>query len=170
MLENEKERILREQMVSLERIAEENVKFEARKKEKQDVQVQIRQMREQLTIKKQKLIDELKEMRKEFHLNNDTESQYSTLQANKAENHKRLNATAGLSDFSGSRLRDRSTNYGQTGTQSKFKQGSKMPKLGGQTFNATSGNSGVISDRNSLDEGMSTLSNVPTNLRKHTEN
>ena len=31
-------------------------------------------MREQLTIKKQKLIDELKEMRKEFHLNNDTES------------------------------------------------------------------------------------------------
>lgn len=101
-------------MVSLERIAEENVKFEARKKEKQDVQVQIRQMREQLTIKKQKLIDELKEMRKEFHLNNDTEkeSQYSTLQAN----NKRLNATAGLSDFSGSRLRDRSTNYGQTGT------------------------------------------------------
>lgn len=71
-------------MVSLERIAEENVKFVARKKEKQDVQVQIRQMREQLTIKKQKLIDELKEMRKEFHLNNDTESQadkdqYSTL-------------------------------------------------------------------------------------------
>lgn len=166
MLDNEKERILREQMASLERIAEENVKFEARKKEKQDVQVQIRQMREQLTIKKQKLIDELKEMRKEFHLNNDTESQYSTLQAN----NKRLNATAGLSDFSGSRLRDRSTNYGQTGTQSKFKQGNKMPKLGGQTFNATSGNSGVISDRNSLDEGMSTLSNVPTNLRKHMKN
>lgn len=71
-------------MVSLERIAEENVKFVARKKEKSQVQVQIRQMREQLTIKKQKLIDELKEMRKEFHLNNDTESQadkdqYSTL-------------------------------------------------------------------------------------------
>ena len=101
-------------MVSLERIAEENVKFVARKKEKQDVQVQIRQMREQLTIKKQKLIDELKEMRKEFHLNNenDEKSQYSTLQAN----NKRLNATAGLSDFSNSRLRDRSTNYGQTGT------------------------------------------------------
>ena len=101
-------------MVSLERIAEENVKFEIRKKEKQDVQVQIRQMREQLTIKKQKLIDELKEMRKEFHLNNenDEKSQYSTLQAN----NKRQNATAGLSDFSNSRLRDRSTNYGQTGT------------------------------------------------------
>ena len=165
VLENEKGRILRDQMVSLERIAEENVKFEVRKKEKQDVQVQIRQMREQLTIKKQKLIDELKEMRKEFHLNNDTESQYSTLQAN-----NKLNATAGLSDFSGSRLRDRSTNYGQTGTQSKFKQGSKIPKIGGHTFNATSGNSGVISDRNSLDEGMSALSNVPTNLRKHVKN
>jgi hypothetical protein len=52
VLENEKDRILRDQMVSLERIAEENVKFEIRKKEKQDVQVQIRQMREQLTIKK----------------------------------------------------------------------------------------------------------------------
>jgi|TARA_B110000285_G_C15119127_1_gene615993 hypothetical protein len=46
VLDNEKGRILRDQMVSLERIAEENVKFEARKKEKQDVQVQIRQMRE----------------------------------------------------------------------------------------------------------------------------
>jgi len=45
-----------------------------------------------------------------------------------------------------------------------------MPKLGGHTFNATSGNSGVISDRNSLDEGMSALSNVPTNLRKHVKN
>lgn len=99
-------------MVSLERIAEENVKFEIRKKEKQDVQVQIRQMREQLTIKKQKLIDELKEMRKEFHLNNENEEkiQYSTIQ------NKRFNATAGLSDYSGSRLRDKSTNYGQTGT------------------------------------------------------
>ena len=65
-------------MVSLERIAEENVKFEIRKKEKQDVQVQIRQMREQLTIKKQKLIDELKEMRKEFHLNNENEDELDT--------------------------------------------------------------------------------------------
>lgn len=113
-------------------------------------------MREQLTIKKQKLIDELKEMRKEFHLNNDTESQYSTMQVAK------LNATAGLSDFSESRLRDRSTNYGQTGTQSKFKT-NKLAKLGGNNYNTSNANSGVISDRNSMDEGFPS---VPTNLRK----
>lgn len=40
-------------------------------------------MREQLTIKKQKLIDELKDMRKEFALNKDSEMNFTSGAAGK---------------------------------------------------------------------------------------
>lgn len=53
---------------SLEKIFEETDKFEQKKKEKVAVQVQVRMMREQLAIKKKRMIDELRELRKEYKL------------------------------------------------------------------------------------------------------
>ena len=47
------------------------VVYEKQKKEKLAVQVQVRLMREQLAMKKQNMINELRELRKEYRMNKD---------------------------------------------------------------------------------------------------
>lgn len=44
--------------------------------QKEQVQIQVKLMREQLQIKKQKMIDELKQLRKEYAVNKETSSSF----------------------------------------------------------------------------------------------
>jgi hypothetical protein len=59
------------------------LKYKEQKEEKKKVQLQVRLMREQLQIKKKKMIDELRELRKEYKLQNEFNT---TIDANSTYN------------------------------------------------------------------------------------
>ncbi len=127
-IEDDKLQFQKMQVLELAKIQEEDRKFLIRKKEKQDVQIQIKQMREQLMIKKQKLIDELKDMRKEFALNNDAGAESNYTAASPA---KQQFANTKTSEFN---RRNASVQLTQTGGMSMNTKFQATGKKGGLGF------------------------------------
>ena len=135
VMEKEKREV--QTLEQLEKIKEENLIYEEKKKEKMNVQIQVKIMREQLMMKKQKLINELRDLRKEYHVNKDLAANQSGLDY---KEQRELNYSATLNQTD--RIRNKATSMSMAHDTQRLnpKKSLNLPKKPKNNFQTSESN------------------------------